>query len=74
MTQRMYAEGLPGSKPAEWFGPESRTGSGPGLGICPDCTHQTHAPGSRCGYRSTAPDGNGTVECQCDAPGRSWDD
>lgn len=68
MTERMYAEALPGAQPAEWYGPESRTNAGLGLGLCPACTHQTHAEG--CGYRSTAADRNGVAVCGCQMGGK----
>lgn len=64
MSGRMYAEALPVAQPAEWYGPESRTNAGPGLGTCSACTHQTHA--AVCGYRAVAADGNGVAVCWCE--------
>lgn len=58
-----HAEALPGALPAAWFAPESRTDAGPGLGLCPACTHQTH--GGVCGYQSREPDR--VVACRCGA-------
>lgn len=64
---RMHAEGMPGAMPDSWFAPDSKTGDSAGEGLCIGCLHQAHGR-AVCGYRSTAPDGNGVVECTCQEP------
>lgn len=62
MAERMHAEGMPGAKPAEWFGPESKTETEE-ESPCRSCLHRMHE-GVTCGWRSVAPD-DATLVCTC---------